>query len=240
MDGASQGAARLGRGQGDGLKPVNLVIINPNSTQAMTDAIERAARAAAPGIEIEGWTSHRGPAAIEGPKDGAAATPHLLDLVEKAVRGGARGIGIGCFDDTALPLAAQRAPCPVIGIGQAAFHYCAIRRWRFGVVTTLAVSVPVIEANIRSYGLWDFCTGVRAAGVPVLDLDQAPEKCADAVLDQALCSVGQDGAQAVVLGCAGMVNVTATLRAALAVPVIDPVEAGATALHWASALSRLR
>ena len=139
---------------------MTVLIINPNSTDAMTRAMTTAARQVAPELEFEGWTSRNGPAAIQGPEDGEAASGPLLDLVCKARD--AKGIIIGCFDDTALPEAAARVPCPVLGIGQAAFHYCALRQWRFGVVTTMAVSVPVIEENLARYGLAPLCANVRS------------------------------------------------------------------------------
>ncbi|WP_349760136.1 aspartate/glutamate racemase family protein, partial [Rhodovulum sp.] len=49
------------------------VFINPNSTAAMTDQVLAMARTARPGALFEGWTSTLGPAAIQGPEDGAAA-----------------------------------------------------------------------------------------------------------------------------------------------------------------------
>jgi len=219
---------------------VGVIIINPNSTEAMTLAMVRAAQAAEPGLSFEGWTSDCGPPAIEGEEDGIEATPPLLELVEKAAQEGAEGIAIGCFDDTALAEAALRAACPVVGIGQAAFTYCALRQWRFSVVTTLAVSVPVIEGNIARYGLGGFSAKVRASGVPVLALDDAPEQAVGPIVEEARRAVAQDGIDAIVLGCAGMVAVTETLRAALDIPVIDPVEAAATALGWAGRMGHMQ
>ena len=88
---------------------MSVIIINPNSTVQMTDAMLGAARHAVPDIPIEGWTSHKGPASIQGAEDGASATAPLLELVSRADAQGAKGIVIGCFDDTALHQAAQIA-----------------------------------------------------------------------------------------------------------------------------------
>jgi len=101
---------------------MSVIIINPNSTASMTDAMLAQARRSAPDLQFDGWTSHDGPPAIQGTADGQAATPPLLDLVSKASKSGADGIIIGCFDDTALQDAAKLANCPVIGIGQASYH----------------------------------------------------------------------------------------------------------------------
>ena len=89
---------------------MGVVIINPNSTVSMTQAMLAHARKAAPHQNFEGWTSHDGPPAIQGPQDGDAATKPLLQLVDQASKSGANGIIIGCFDDTALDQAAESTP----------------------------------------------------------------------------------------------------------------------------------
>lgn len=208
------------------------LIINPNSTAAMTDAMVTAARQAAPALTFEGWTSHDGPPAIQGAADGALAAPPLLELVRKAAAQKASGIIIGCFDDTALVEASKLAQCPVLGIGQASFHMAALRNWRFSVVTTLPVSVPVLEGNIRAYGLGGHLGRVRASDVPVLALENDPEMAQTAIVGQAQAAQAEDGVDALVLGCAGMVHVTRCVAQAVTLPVLDPVTTAATGMEW--------
>lgn len=209
-----------------------VVIINPNSTQTMTQAMTQAARIAVPEMRFDGWTSADGPPAIQGAQDGAAATPPLLELVQKANKQGADGIIIGCFDDTGLQEAAGLASCPVIGIGQAAFHLAALRNWRFSVVTTMPASVPVIEANIDAMGLRGFVGQVRASNVPVLDLETNAHVSEKIVLDEAASAEREDDVDAVILGCAGMTTLTDSARRALGCVVIDPVIAAASCMKW--------
>ncbi|MEM8728763.1 MAG: aspartate/glutamate racemase family protein [Pseudomonadota bacterium] len=212
-----------------------IVIINPNSTVSMTEAMVNVAEAAAPGLAFEGWTSSKGPASIQGAADGAAAVPPMLELVAKASAKGADGILIGCFDDTGLAQAAAHATCPVIGLGQAAYHYAAMRQWRFSVVTTLAVSIPVLDGNITAMGLAPYLGRVRASGVPVLDLEADPQSASARVVAEAETAVASDQISAVILGCAGMVQVVLAVREALDIPVIDPVECAATSFKWLAA-----
>lgn len=214
---------------------MGILIINPNSTASMTDAMVKAARQAAPGLSFEGWTSHDGPPAIQGPTDGDAASGPLLELVAQANSERTDGIIIGCFDDTALADAARLAHCPVIGIGQASYHYAAMRGWRFSVVTTLAVSIPVIESNIQAAGLSGFLGGVRASEVPVLALEEDPNASKNSILAEAQRAEKEDDVHALVLGCAGMVHVTHALRKELDLVVLDPVETAATAMAWITA-----
>jgi allantoin racemase len=202
-----------------------IVIINPNSTVSMTEAMLETAQNACPDVHIEAWTSHDGPPAIQGPEDGEACVPPLLKLVGKASELGARVIIIGCFDDTGLDEARTVAACPVIGIGQAAYHMAALAGARFSVVTTLAISVPILEQNIKNYGLDGGLVQVRASGVPVLDLETSVETSADRVLAEITHAQTHDNIQSVVLGCAGMSHIPARAGPEVTVRLIDGVKA---------------
>lgn len=202
-----------------------IVLINPNSTEAMTQAmVETASKA---GVTVSGWTSHDGPAAIQGPADGADCIPPLLELVRKAADAGARAIIIGCFDDTGLDAARDIASCPVIGIGQAAYHMAVLSGRRFSVVTTLAVSVPVLESNIHAYGFTSQLARVRASGVPVLDLETDPAGTAPVVVGEINRAIAEDNVDTVVLGCAGMVHIPAYFGETATVRLIDGVTSAA-------------
>ena len=202
-----------------------IVLINPNSTEAMTQAmVETASKV---GVALEGWTSVDGPAAIQGPEDGAACIPPLLTLVRKATDAGAKAIIIGCFDDTGLDAAREIATCPIIGIGQAAYHMAVLAGGRFSVVTTLAVSVPILENNIHAYGFTSKLACVRACGVPVLDLETDPVGTAPAVVREIKRAVAEDKVDVVVLGCAGMVHIPEYFCEEGSVRLIDGVTSAA-------------
>ncbi len=207
---------------------MTIVIINPNSTTAMTDAMVETARATVPSAEFVGITSHDGPPAIQGPEDGVRAIPPLLLCVDSARDLGARAIIIGCFDDTGLGEARARSGCPVIGIGQAACLAAAALGGRFSVVTTLAVSVPVIEENISRYGLSGSIGRVRASGVPVLDLERDPEVAARRVISEIRLAADLDGVGAIVAGCAGMIDIPRLAARTVRIPVVDGVRAAAS------------
>jgi allantoin racemase len=202
-----------------------IVLINPNSTAAMTDAmVETASKA---GVVLEGWTSLDGPPAIQGLEDGEACIPPLLALVRKASDAGAHAIIIGCFDDTGLDAARDIASCPVIGIGQAAYHMAVLSGRRFSVVTTLDVSVPILKNNIHAYGFTSQLARVRASGVPVLDLETDPVGTAPVVVGEIERAVTEDKVDVVVLGCAGMVHIPAYFSDEGSVRLIDGVTSAA-------------
>ena len=202
-----------------------IVIINPNSTVSMTDAMLKTAQKASPQSQIEAITSHDGPAAIQGPEDGEACVPPLLTLVADASDRGARVIIIGCFDDTGLAQARDVAACPVIGIGQAAYHLAVLAGPRFSVVTTLDVSTPILLENIAAYGFSGHLGRVRASGVPVLALESDVDASAIRVLDEIRRAQAEDDIQTVVLGCAGMTHIPDRAGPDIKVRLIDGVKA---------------
>lgn len=191
----------------------------------MTGAMLAAARAADPVAEITGWTNTSGPPAIEGPEDGAAAVAGLLSMLPAARQAGFDVIVIGCFDDTGLAEVRAAAHCPVIGIGQAAFHMAALLGHRVSVVTTLEVSVPVITANIAAYGLAGQVAKVRASGLGVLEVEQARPATLARLEDEIARAGAQDGISGVILGCAGMAPLAGRLGAGSGLAVIDGVAA---------------
>ena len=215
---------------------MRLLIINPNTTASMTEKIGRAAQAVASlGTEIVARNPATGPASIQGAEDGEAALPGLFQEIDKAH--GFDAIIIACFDDTGLYAARKRTRVPVVGIGEAAYHYAMLVAERFSVVTTLSVSIPVIQENIMRYGLSARCGKVRASNVPVLELERPGSTARETISDEIASALLYDNSDAIVLGCAGMADLAADLSARHRVPVVDGV---AAAIKLAEGLAALK
>lgn len=201
-------------------------VINPNSTATMTHTIAQAARAAAsPGTKIDAETGTSTPASIEGYRDEAMAVPAMLQAIIAAEARGAVAHVIACFDDPGLAAAREVAKGPVIGICQAALQVAMTLAARFSVITTLPRSVPVIEDLVRAYGAGHHCRKVRAVNLPVLALDTDPATARARLLAETRLAIEQDGAEAIVLGCAGMADLCSWLSHTVGIPVIDGVTA---------------
>jgi allantoin racemase len=69
------------------------------------------------------------------------------------------------------------------------------------------------------------CRRVRAAEIAVLALEEAPEEAAALVDREVARAFAEDGAEAVLLGCAGMADLAGRLSAEFGMPVIDGVGA---------------
>jgi allantoin racemase len=204
---------------------MKIAVINPNTTASMTATIADAARRVAHAdTEILAITSSMGPVSIEGYYDEVFAIPGLLVEIARAEREGADAIVIACFDDTGLDAARALASIPVIGICEAAVSTTAFIAQRFSIVTTMERSRLPVEHLVHRYGMGSRCK-VRAADVPVLSLEDPNSNARDRLRSEISAALKDDKAEAIVLGCAGMADLTAALRLEFGVPVVDGVAA---------------
>lgn len=201
---------------------MRILLVNPNTTQSMTEkACVAARRVASKETEIIGITSSCGPVSIEGYYDEAMAIPGMLKAIQSAEDFDA--VVIACFDDTGLDAARCITDKPVLGIGEAAYRVASMLSNKFSVVTTLSRSVPALEHNLLRYGLERQCIKVRASDIPVLSLEAEELDAVSQISQHISLAVEQDKAEAIVLGCAGMVDLADALSAQFGIPVLDGV-----------------
>ncbi|WP_374394774.1 aspartate/glutamate racemase family protein [Tabrizicola sp.] len=201
---------------------MRLLVINPNTTASMTEKIGLAARSAAsPGTEVIAMNPASGPVSIEGYYDEALSVPGLLHLIQTTP--GYDAVIIACFDDTGLDAARCLTDKPVIGIGEAAYHFASMIANKFSVVTTLARSVPALEHNLHKYGLSARCARVRSSEVAVLELEHPGSDACNRISAEIGRAAEEDRAEAIVLGCAGMADLAGRLAAEHGLPVLDGV-----------------
>ena len=201
---------------------MKLLVINPNTTASMTRKIAAAARAAAHReTEIVAANSREGPHSIQGYLDVATCIPGLLAEAER--HPDVDAIVVACFDDTGVDALRCVFEVPVIGIGEAAYHAASLISPKFSVITTLARSVAGLEANLMRYGLDRKCARVRATDIPVLKLEEGDRKTLDRIRGEIERAIADDGAEAIVLGCAGMSDLMSMLSDEFGLPVVDGV-----------------
>ncbi|MBR7890089.1 aspartate/glutamate racemase family protein [Marinomonas sp. A79] len=214
---------------------MRIQLINPNSSADMTQAMALSAQSVAlPDTDILPYTPSHGPKSIECAFDEVIASAALLDLIEEGNHMGVDAHIIACFGDPALDAARELANAPVIGIAEAAFQLAGLIAHKFGVVTTLARTLPASEHLLQKYGYQHRCSGVRATDIPVLALENIEADAYECLKSECLAAIQNDGAEAIVLGCAGMSALVNKLASELPVPIIDGVTAAvklAEALH---------
>ena len=205
---------------------MKIKIINPNTTQAMTDGIREAALTVArPDTEIICVSPEKGPVSIENHHDEVYASVGVVEEVRKSANDGIDAFITACYGDPGLYPAREVASVPVVGIAEASMHLATFVGHRFSVVTILPRWKAVMEDVISRYGLEQKCASIRCTDMEVLEFESDPEKGARELYEESVKAIEEDGAEAICLGCAGMVEFTADLEKRLGVPVFDGVTA---------------
>jgi allantoin racemase len=204
-----------------------IVVINPNSSEAVTGAIDRAIEPLrmAGGPAIECVTLAEGPPGIESQAHVEQVVQPIARLVR--AREDAAAFVIACFSDPGLQLARDVAACPVFGIAECGMLAALTQGERFGIVAILPGSVPRHLRYVRQLGL-----AARFAGDLPLGLGVA-ELCDEAKTLVRLSAIGAElrdhhGADVLVLGCAGMAQHRHRVEQAIGLPVVDPTQAAVT------------
>jgi allantoin racemase len=217
-----------------------LLLINPNTTPSVTHTLEGVATALAPpGGVVSSRTARFGAAYISSEVGMAIAAHAVLDAyaVDAAESPQAPGaVLIGCFGDPSLAALGDVAPCPVVGLAEAAMR-AAVLRGRFAVVTGGAAWAPMLRRLAFSIGLQPAladvvtvaATGAELAADPALAREQLLEACRTAL------ARGPDVAS-IVVGGAALAGVAADLQSHVGVPLLDSVRCGVEAA-WAAAAS---
>lgn len=217
---------------------MRIKLINPNTTARMTLAMDRCAKlVAAPDTEVISVSASMGPPSIEGYYDEAIASLALLQEIKSGESQQIDAYVIACFGDPALYAARELATGPVIGIAEAAMHAASVIAPSFSVVTTLQRTCGMAWHLAERYGMKRFCKNVRATDVAVLDLDIPGSRARSIIIDECRRALDEDGAESIVLGCAGMAEFCYEIEDAIGAPVIEGVT---TAVKWAEALVSLK
>ncbi len=200
---------------------MRILVINPNTTQSMTDAIGEAARKVAhPDTEIVAISPKRGPRSIEGyVEDYVAAVATLETLVEN--RGAYDAFVIACYGDPGLHAARELMDEPVIGIAEASMHMACLVAHKFSIISVIHRIKPFLEDMVRMSGLEDRCASVRTTDLAVLDIEKDFGKAQEMLVAEGRRAMDEDGAEAICLGCAGMGPLDKAMQAELGIPVLD-------------------
>ncbi len=216
---------------------MKLLLVNPNLTQAVTDAVLAAARErAAPGTELVAVTGSFGPAVIGSRAENALAQHGVLELVAQHAPG-CDAVVLGVSLDTALWACRELLDIPVVGMTEAGLLCGATVATRIGLLTNGARMGPLYRELVQSYGLGERLAGVETLALTPQQMVGAPQDAQDAVLAAARTLVERDGAEAVLLAGAAMASMAEALQPRLPVPLLDGV---GCAVALAQALVGLR
>jgi allantoin racemase len=215
---------------------VRILLVNPNTTEAMTEEMAEAARAVAlPGTEIEAVTAEHGVATIDGYYDDLLGAAAVAEIVRSHNASFDVAV-IACFGDPGLYAARELTNAPVVGIAEAAFMVAMTLGYRFSILTNLERGVPLLEDLVRHYGFSERCTSIRSTELSVADADADRDAAYEVFLPAARQAVHDDRADVLCLACGSLLGLRERLEAELHVPVLEGVPA---AIAYAESLVRL-
>ena len=204
----------------------SLIVINPNSSQSVTDGI---ASALSPfegrGVPIRCLTLLEGPPGIETQRQADLTIAPMLALAD-AHEAEAAGYVIACFGDPGLHALRDQTRLPVVGIQEAAVMTALTLGQRFGVIAILPTSIPRHMRAFGAMGVLDRLAGDRALGLGVLELADRDRTLA-AMIETGRRLRDEDGANVLITGCAGMAYLREPLEDATGLPVVEPCQAAA-------------
>ena len=213
-------------------------VINPNSNEAVTQALAEALEPLrfANGPEIVCSTLREGPPGIETQADVESVTVPLRRLVE--ADNSSDAFVIACYSDPGLHACREGTLRPVFGIAECGVLSALARADRFGVIALRQRSIPRHVRYLRQMGLIDRFTGERPLEMSVAETT-AGEKTLARMIEVGRELTERDGAEAVIMGCAGMARHRVALEDALGIPVIDPTLAAVTMALGVVQIARL-
>ena len=233
---------------------MRLLILNPNTSPSVTTKLLGHAQAHLAGRSAGGQASGTAGGPVSAPVTLASATAQLgasyiaseasyaiaahaaLDAWARFSQAGgqADAVLLGCFGDPGVAALRELTGLPVIGLAEAALRQAA-RHGRVAIVTGGVAWVPMLQRLARSVGLGQALVAVHAVAPSGAELAADPA-AALALLAHA-CRNAAQGADALILGGAGLAGLAAPLAAVLAaqpagalgLPLIDSSSAG---LDW--------
>lgn len=202
---------------------MRIFVINPNTSESMTDHIraelEKIKRS---DTELTVVNPEHGPVSIESAYDEALAGPPTLELVQRANEEGYDAVVLACFSDPALDAAKEISHIPVVGIEEATMHVAAMLGHKFSITTGSRSRVPTREIHTLLRGVDSSYASTLVMGMPVLEMDANPEEAKARILELSRKAVEEDGAEVIILGCAGLAGYAEDVERELGVVVLDP------------------
>jgi allantoin racemase len=208
------------------------LIINPNTSEATTQRLTNMLSPLAPNdATLEFRTARFGASYIACEASHVVAGHALLDAWATYRAENSEpldGVLIGCFGDPGLFALRESAACPITGLAEASMQLAAAYG-SFAIVTGGERWRAMLERLALSLGHTTALKHVEIVTPTGAELQANPALAVEC-LSLACQRAAETGAQAVILGGAGLAGYSKQLEAYCPVPLIDSAEAGLSVL----------
>lgn len=215
---------------------MRLLLINPNTTESMTQTMTKVARATAgPQVEIVPLTASSGFPYIASRAEAQIAGVDVLETIASN-KTGIDAVIIAAFGDPGLTAARELFDLPIVGMAEAAAMSAAMLGERFSVVTFTPYMSRWYTECMEQTGLGARFTGVRCPKEAPETLDHVATALRQDLIDLARKATSLDGADVVIFGGAPLAGLAPLIAQETPGILVDPI---AAATAQALALARL-
>ena len=202
---------------------MKILLINPNITAPMTDAMAAEARRfASPGTEITAVTAAFGTQYIENRAEAAIAGHAVLDALASHMEGHDAAI-VAAFGDPGLAAAREFADIPVFGIAESALLTAWTLGRRFSIVCLTPRLRRWYQECAEEHGLAARLVSVRALDLPIPDITQAKDQFRDRLLNECTRAIEEDEAEVIIFGGGPIAGLAREAAHLIPVPTLDGV-----------------
>jgi len=211
-----------------------ILVLNPNTTPELTELVMRVlAPLTPPDVTLVPATGRFGGRYIASRSAAAIAGHAALDAYAEYGEQ-CDVVYLACFGDPGLMALKELATVPVVGMAEAACRQAALRG-RFAIVTGGERWRPMLSEFVAGLGLADRLAAIETVAPTGGDIANDPESAIMLLAQACRRTVERDGADAVILGGAGLAGLAARVQPHVAAPVICSTEAGFTTVLAAAA-----
>jgi len=215
-----------------------ILVINPNSTEAVTRGIDEAVEPLRipGGPVIECVTLKEGPPGIETQQHVDGVVAPLLKLVRERESQYAAFV-IACYSDPGLHSIREATKKPVLGISECGILTALTLGQKFGVIAILRQSIARHLRYVGALGVTERLAAELPVDIPVVELSNE-KKTFGRMVEVGKALRHLHGADVVVMGCAGMARYRKPLQDEIGIPVVEPTQAavamaiGRARLDW--------
>jgi len=212
-----------------------MVIIPIVATQYMDAVKQEVEQVLAPDFVAEYFNVEKGTCFIESRYAEYLNTADIIRLSQDAEKEGYDGIFVDCFGSPGVSIVRELVDIPVIGGFDGAVLLASAISQKFSIITVMPSVDSMLDSEARDLGVTDNLASIRNVNMPVKDLPDKKKLIAN-LIEESKQAITVDGAQAIVLGCTGMLEVVEAVTAGLKelklpAPVIDPTFAAVSTLQ---------
>ena len=214
------------------MPPIRICVIAPAHSRTDTPPLLEALRPVTPpDVLVDIRHIREGSPCVENRTDWQENGMAVVRLARELAEEGYDGLWVADFDMCGVEAAREVVDIPVAGGFVPAVFTALGLSGRFSILTLSQSTLAMQRSHARAYGVDGALASVRQLNCSPDDLNHT-ELVVNKALEQAVRAVQEDGAEAIVLGHTGLIQVARRVSELLEdilgvyVPVIDPNQAG--------------